>query len=115
MIQLLRPVEWLPPFAAWQSGALPYGVLVGAQLAILAWGAHVLSVVGRGRRAPRRGMWFLVLGVCYATMMFIRLVGGWTFAADHPWFQARIPTFFHFVLAGFVITLGRYHLGGRER
>ncbi|HNK14812.1 MAG TPA: hypothetical protein PLZ20_09620, partial [Nitrospira sp.] len=36
MIQLVAPVAVLPPFHAWQSGALPYPVLVGVQVLILA-------------------------------------------------------------------------------
>ena len=27
LVQLIAPVAWLPPFTAWDSGALPYGVV----------------------------------------------------------------------------------------
>jgi hypothetical protein len=31
-----------------------------------------------------------------------------------PWFAKSLPALFHLVLAGFVLTLGHYHLNARS-
>jgi len=41
--------------------------------------------------------------------MLFRLVAGLTFVTNHSWFSARIPTFFHLVLASFLLLLGSFH------
>ena len=45
--------RWLPPFAAWQSGALPYPVLLASQLVLAAWMASAAAGVAAGRTVPR--------------------------------------------------------------
>lgn len=51
----------------------------------------------------------LVLGGIYAGLMSVRLIIGLTVATDHFWFSAKLPTAFHFVLAGFVLVCGWFH------
>ena len=111
LIQAIYPVSFLPPFDAWQSGALPYSVLLAFQLVIIVicgwiiWKFHT----GPVRPSPRVAAIYLTLGGIYFTVMLFRLVAGFRFAADHPWVGAHIPTFFHLVLASLLLTVGFYH------
>ncbi len=52
---------WLPPFAAWQSGALPYPLLLVSQLLLAAAMAYAAAGVARRRTRPRpaAGRWIL--------------------------------------------------------
>lgn len=56
-----------------------------------------------------RGIWLLTFGSIYFLLMLFRLIVGFTFAPDHPWFGAWIPAFFHMVLASFVLLVGHFH------
>ena len=93
-------VGWLPPMEAWYSGLLPYPILLPTQLAILA-GQVTLDwrVWRRGGLAPRprlaRGL--RGLSYVYALAMLGRLV----LTRTHV-----IPIAFHWVLAGWLYTLG---------
>lgn len=111
LTQAFHPVTFLPSFSAWQSGALPYWVLVTCQLAIIIACVLVLLKFAKGTMSPDRntGKICLVLGMIYLSVMLFRLIAGLTFAAGHSWFGARIPTFFHIVLASFLLVLGHFH------
>ena len=116
-IQARQPVAWLPPFESWHSATLPYSLLLGSQLAILAAQLWVLVAMLRGRHCPRKwlGVTLLVLGAAYFTFMLFRLVGGLTFLRHLPWFQAVLPTVFHLVLAAFLLVLADFHLRFQAR
>jgi len=98
-------VRFLPPMEAWYSGLMPYGVLLPSQILIIAVMARTCVDFTRERGffyGPRRmfaqeWLWF---GCLYLAAMIARAVFLW----DHP-----IPIFFHWVLAGFVITVGHSH------
>ncbi len=111
LVQATIPVSFLPPFGAWQSGALPYPYLLGFQvLIILYFGRMVLKFrSGKIKLNPKLALVFLSIGSLYMAVMVFRLVAGLSFAADHSWFGARIPTMFHLVLALFILTLGFFH------
>jgi hypothetical protein len=108
-------VGFLPPFERWQSGLLPYPVLLAAQVVLV---ALMLKIVGDFARAdgyfvrlrPRTGRILMGLGSLYALTMVVRY--GVTMAAypERRWFTGTIPIWFHFVLAAFVLTLGHYQL-----
>jgi hypothetical protein len=111
----VRDVGFLPPFEQWQSGLLPYPVLLASQIALA---AVMLKIVGDFARAdgyfvnlrPRTGRILIGLGCLYAFAMVVRY--GVTMAL-HPqlrWFTGTIPIWFHLVLATFVLTLGHYQL-----
>jgi hypothetical protein len=107
-VSLVTGAPWLPPFEAWQSGAVPYPLLLASQLAILAVfvpGTHAVSrgIVQLGRRG---GILLLALGTMYFMGMVARLVLGLTTMRGHTWFDRPIPTFFHLVLASSVIVYG---------
>ncbi len=110
-LQYFYPVEFLPPFEDWQSGALPYGVLAFSQALIIAGCLKVISDFREERIKPRRAADKILLGLggLYFFIMLIRLIVGFTIAPDHPWWGARIPPSFHLVLAMFLILWGQFH------
>lgn len=114
LLQAWSPVEALPPFEAWESGALPYWVLVVCQVLIIIVCARVIWRLHRGVTMPsiQTGKVLLAFGGIYAGLMSARLIIGLTMATDHFWFSARLPTFFHLVLAGFVLVYGWFHVRG---
>ncbi|MBN9318414.1 MAG: hypothetical protein BGN86_03070 [Caulobacterales bacterium 68-7] len=111
LVQAWRPVGWLPPFDAWQSGALPYPVLVASQVAIIVLALWVIRGVatGRMRRSTTLGRVLLAFGAIYFIGMAARLVLGLTVLSHVGWFTAILPAIFHLVLAGFVLTWADYH------
>jgi hypothetical protein len=111
LVQAWHPVEFLPPYSVWHSGALPYGLLVGVQGVILAACLRIVWGVFKGTLAPSRqkGKILFPLGTIYLLAMCTRLLVGLTIAPDHYWFGATLPTVFHLVLASFLILYGRFH------
>lgn len=112
LIQAWHPVTFLPPFEAWESGAVPYRVLVISQVAIIAVCVGVIwrLYAGTIMPSPRMGNILLVIGWFYLGLMCIRFIAGLTVAPGHFWFSARLPTAFHMVLAGFILVYGRFHV-----
>ena len=111
LIQAVYPVFFLPRFEVWQSGALPYPLLVVFQLAIIAFYGRVVWKFRSGTVEPnsRAAHIYLTLGGIYFTVMAFRLVTGFSFAADHPWLGAHIPTIFHLILSSFLLLAGFFH------
>jgi hypothetical protein len=111
LIQAWYSVTFLPPFEAWESGALPYWLLVLSQMLIIVVCARVIRRMHKGLTIPSmtRGKVLLILGSIYFGLMCVRLIIGLTVATDHFWFGARLPTAFHFVLAGFILVCGWFH------
>jgi len=117
MVQVWFPVEFLPAFERWHSGALPYGWLVGAQGVILVVCLRIVWAVKNGTMAPleRQGKILFALGMVYLITMCVRLIVGVAIAPDHYWFGATLPTVFHLVLASFVIVYGQFHQRASQR
>ena len=117
MIQSINPVSSLPAFEAWQSGALPYPVLLIAQVLIIAGCIRLIFKLRdpKSKPNPGAGIIFLTLGAIYFSVMFFRLAAGLSYAADHYWLGAQLPAIFHLVLASFLLTLGFYHTLFREQ
>ena len=111
LIQAYSPVTSLPPFETWQSGALPYPLLVSLQLIILVACGRVVWSFLSGTVVPsgKKGRLLLVLGWVYFVVMGIRLLIGLTVAPNHFWFGAIVPTLFHLVLASFLLVSGAFH------
>ena len=111
LIQAYSPVTVLPPFETWQSGALPYPVLVLFQLIILAACGRVVWSFRSGTVVPsgKKGRLLLIVGSIYFIVMGLRLLIGLTVAPDHYWFGAIVPTLFHLVLACFLLVSGSFH------
>ena len=98
-------VGFLPPMAAWYSGLMPYQYLLPSQIAIVALMAKISVDFTRHsgffydakKLFATAWLWF---GYLYLAAMVARAVLFW----DRP-----IPIVFHWVLAAFVIAVGRSH------
>ena len=110
-VQTASPTSLLPPFDAWQSGALPYPLLVLFQMTILALLGRIVWKLHRNtvQLSPKAGLAYLILGGVYFFVMIFRLVAGFSFAADHPWLGVHLPAVFHLVLAASLLTIGFFH------
>lgn len=111
-VQRALPQPLLPPFDAFQGSRLPYALLLGTQVVILAAMAIASWRIQRRRLVPveRTGSVLRVLGIVYMFFAMARIVIGWAVPDANAWFRAWIPAFFHLVLAGFVLALAHYHL-----
>jgi hypothetical protein len=103
----LGVASWLPPMEKWHSDLVPYGVLLAAQIAIIVAYAKAAADVTRGRgsfASPRPGLGrgLTIFGCVYLAAMIVR------FVIQGP----TIPVFFHWVLAAFLLVLGRHHRRG---
>ena len=110
LIQYLWPLTWLPNFEYWQSGVLPYPLLLASQVVITIVGLWLVFGVARGkfRTISNWGNWILIVGFGYLGLMMFRILAGLTIASGSPWFDTLIPSISHMVLAGFLIVLGAY-------
>ncbi len=107
-------VPFLPPMEAWQSGLLPYRWLLLSQVVIIGLYGKVCVDFTRGRGlfvVPRRvfGLGVLGFGSAYLAVMVTRYVVRMGIFPLERWTGGSIPTFFHWVLAVFLLTLGFYH------
>ena len=96
---------WLPPMDDWQSGLLPYPLLVLSQMLILGLFGAVCVQFTRGRG------YFVRYHTWLATPLWIV---GWTYAAAMVIRYAllrsdAIPVVFHLVLSGFLVAVARHH------
>ncbi|MEE3232860.1 MAG: hypothetical protein VX294_01730 [Candidatus Latescibacterota bacterium] len=117
MVQYFHPVEALPQFEEWQSGVLPYPVLLLAQLIILFILVQTIGRYFRGsvRMGRKRGIVFLLGGGGYFLVMVARLLASVFFNKNESWFfDGALPAFFHVMLSCFVITHG-YFIFGRQQ
>ena len=111
-VQWRMEVPFLPSFEAWHSAVIPYELLLAAQILVLGFYGWVALAFWKGNvRASRKSarVW-LSIGGMYATVMVMRLVLGLTVMSSHYWFANYLPTFFHLVLAGFMLVVGLFHL-----
>lgn len=119
LIQANAPVAFLPPFEAWQSGLLPYWMLVLGQVLIIAfygrtaWAFSSVRIHARWRT----GRTLTILGGIYALSMVIRYIIRMSLFEQERWAGGCLPIFFHLILASFLLIWGTYHLryGRREQ
>lgn len=107
-------VRTLPPMAEWYSGLLPYPILLPVQLVMLAVMARINGNISRGaglfaRPRPKLGRLLGWVSVLYAAAMVLRYVLTMALHPERRWLHGTIPIVFHWVLAGYLWTLGRYH------
>ena len=107
-------VGWLPPTAHWFSGLIRYPILLGIQLIMLAGMIKIPSDIWRGRgffAKPRPGCsrFLVACSIFYAVSMVLRYALTMTYRPEMRWLGGTIPIFFHFVLAAFVYTWGKFH------
>jgi len=116
LLLTIGDIPYLPPFEQWHSDAIPYELLLTSQLLILWVMVKQALLFFRGKVNSNRtiGKILFILGVIYFLSMLLRLVLGLTIFTDSRWFTNYIPTFFHLVLASFVLVISFYHLQIRE-
>jgi hypothetical protein len=105
-------VGWLPSTEQWASGLIPYPTLPATQVVLLIGMVKIVSDVGAGffTQTRMRLAGFLVsFSAIYAGSMLLRYVITMILRPEMRWFGATIPIFFHFVLAAFLYTWGKFH------
>jgi hypothetical protein len=114
-LQRWLPQPFLPPAEAFQGSALPYGVLLSAQLAILTAMLYLSFRMQTGALLPSRrlGVGLAWVGTVYMAFSVGRIAVGLAVPKADAWFRTWIPALFHLVLAGFVLTVSLYHLRRR--
>ena len=111
----LREVNFLPPFAEWYSGLMPYWMLLPVQLVMIVGMIVIIRDFVRGEGwfvsfKPRTGMILMALGCIYAGAMVVRYVVTMALHPELRWFTGTIPIWFHLVLAAFIFTIGHYQV-----
>jgi hypothetical protein len=115
VVVVLRAPRWLPPMEQWQSGLLPYPVLLAGQAVVLT--LMIWISIDFSRRAgfwvaphPRLGLAAVWWSYVYAGAMVVRYVMRMARRPDQRWLGGTIPIVFHTVVAAFQWTFGMYHV-----
>jgi hypothetical protein len=114
IVVVLRAPRWLPPMEQWQSGLLPYPVLLLGQAIVLTLMVWICIDFTRGagifvQPHPGRGRYVVWFGIVYFAGMVLRYVVWMWRRPDQRWFGGTIPIVFHSVVAAFIYTFGTYH------
>jgi hypothetical protein len=113
LIVVLWHPAWLPPAQEWSSGLIPYQYLLPIQVALIILLAATARDLTRGRGLfagpyPRLGRALIAFSYLYAGSMLVRYTVQIAIHPDTGWFRGTIPIVFHWVLAAFLYTVGRY-------
>ena len=114
IVVVLRAPRWLPPMEQWQSGLLPYPVLLLGQAIVLTLMVWICVDFTRGggmfvQPYPGRGRYVAWFGIVYFAGMVLRYVIWMWRRPDQRWLGGTIPIVFHSVVAAFIYTFGAYH------
>ena len=114
LVVVLAAPRWLPPMEQWQSGLLPYPVLLVCQAIVLTLMIWISADFSRGagfwvEPRPRLGMAALVWSYLYFGGMIARYIIRMARRPDQRWLGGTIPIIFHMVVAAFQWTFGTYH------
>ena len=115
LLVVLRAPVWLPPMHEWHL--MPYRLLLPSQIAILAFMALLEVSIFRGwsplgSASPRAGSLLIGFSALYAGVMAVRYAVRMYRRPEERWFGGSIPIVFHFVLAAFVFTWGKFNVTG---
>jgi hypothetical protein len=115
---VLDAAPFLPPIDQWQSGLLPYPVLLGAQLLLLAGLGTICRQFSRGggyfvRSQNWLGMPLWIVGWIYAGSMVVRYAVWMALKPEERWTGDLIPVVFHIVLASFLLVVADHHRRSR--
>ncbi|MEO8075038.1 MAG: hypothetical protein ABI818_01835 [Acidobacteriota bacterium] len=107
--------RWLPPMEQWQSGLLPYPVLLAGQACVLTVMIWISADFSRAagvffRPMPHIGRAALLFSYVYAGGMILRYAVRMARRPDQRWLGGTIPIIFHSVVAAFLWTFGHFHL-----
>ena len=116
----LDAAPFLPPMDEWQSGLLPYPVLLAAQCVLLTGLGTICVQFSRGRGYFVRARNWLgtplwVAGWIYAASMAARYAVWMAIRPEERWTGDLIPIVFHVVLASFLIIVADHHRGRSRR
>jgi hypothetical protein len=105
-VVLLSP-SWLPPFRAWESGLIPYSVLLPVQIILTAGMAIVAADHWRGSGAfwvtrPSIRRRLKIIAAIYFTVMLLRLVMTAEMPPHTLLERGLIPVLAHWDLAAFI-------------
>ena len=115
LVVVLRAPRWLPPMEQWQSGLLPYPVLLFGQIIVLTLMIWISRDVTNGTglfvdpRRPDMGRSIVWFSCVYFGGMVLRYIIWMWRRPDQRWFGGTIPIIFHSFVAAFLYTFGRYH------
>ena len=115
----LDAAPFLPPMEQWQSGLLPYPLLLAAQFVLIAGLGSICLQFSRGRGYfVRRHAWLAtplwIAGWIYAGAMVVRYAVWMTIKPEQRWTGDLIPIVFHIVLASFLLVVAGHHRGGLD-
>lgn len=115
LLVVTRAPRWLPPMAQWQSGLLPYPVLLLGQVLVLILMFWICVDFSRARGMfvqpyPGRGRYVVWFSYAYFAGMALRYVIWMWRRPDQRWVGGTIPIVFHCVVAAFLLTFGTYHV-----
>lgn len=111
----ITDIGFLPPFAQWYSGLLPYPVLLPIQILIIGVMLKIVLDFARSsgffvKPKPRAAVFIKWFSYIYFLSMVGRYVITMTLYSELRWFNGTIPIWFHMVLAAFLYTFSHYHL-----
>jgi hypothetical protein len=116
LLVVMRRPTWLPAMSEWQSGLLPYPLLLVSQVVILGvmttvairlWSGDTLTPPFR----PEDGVRVVAVALVYAGGMVVRYAIRMARRPAERWFGGTIPIAFHLVLAAWLFVLGVYLIG----
>jgi len=116
LVVALRAPRGLPPMEQWQSGLLPYPVLLFGQIVVLTLMIWISLDVTTGTgyfvdpRRPDVGRALVWFSCVYFGGMVLRYIIWMWRRPDQRWFGGTIPIIFHSFVAAFLYTFGRYHV-----
>jgi hypothetical protein len=113
LIVYLYAPRWLPPMDQWQSGLLPYPVLLASQGIVLTCMTLICVDFARMRGFflqphPRGGVFSVWFAYLYFGGMVFRYIVTMTRKPERRWFGGTIPIIFHSIMAAFLWTWGKY-------
>jgi len=120
IVVVMRAPRWLPPMEQWQSGLLPYPILLAGQIVVLTLMVWIsIDITNGGGRVvyPRRpavGLAIVWFSYVYFGLMVLRYIIRMHRRPDQRWLGGTIPIIFHSFVAAFLYVVGRYHLAGLQ-
>jgi hypothetical protein len=115
IVVVLWGPRWLPPMSQWQSGLLPYPVLLAGQVVVMTLMVWIAVNFTRGegpfvQPRPEMGRFVVWFSYAYFGAMIVRYILRMKRRPDQRWFGGTIPIVFHSVVAAFLWTFGTYHV-----
>ena len=115
LVVVLRAPGWLPPMHQWHL--MPYRLLLPIQIGFIALMGLIIANLARGsgpfsNASPPFGRFLIGFSFAYAGVMVVRYVVRMYRRPGERWFGGAIPIVFHFVLAAFLFTWGKYNVSG---